>query len=229
MNDKPSTPRLAVLIDAENIAAKYLNQLFDAVDELGVTNLRRAYGDFSAPHAKSWRAALAKHAISPRQQFSHTKGKNAADILMVVEAMDLLHSGLFDGFVLGSSDSDFSSLAVRIREHGLSVFGFGNAATPPSYRKLCCKFVLARQVPAEPTIEASAASAFPAIKKALEQISGKDGWVKLNVLGKQVRQVNPAFDPKEFGSATLGKLLGKHAQIEIAGEGINLRARLKGH
>jgi hypothetical protein len=135
------SPRLAVLIDADNTSAKIVDGLFEEIAKIGEASVRRIYGDFSHSRSKSWADTLSKHAIIPQQQFAYTTGKNASDITLVIDAMDLLHSGRFDGFCLVSSDSDFTRLAARIREQGVDVFGFGEHKTPESFRQACRRFV----------------------------------------------------------------------------------------
>jgi hypothetical protein len=135
------SPRLAVLIDADNASAKIVDGLFEEIAKIGEASVRRIYGDFSNPRSKGWADTLSKHAIIPQQQFAYTTGKNASDITLVIDAMDLLHSGRFDGFCLVSSDSDFTRLAARIREQRVDVFGFGEQKTPESFRQACRRFV----------------------------------------------------------------------------------------
>ena len=134
-------PRFAVLIDADNTSPQIAGGLFEEVAKFGEASVRRIYGDFSGPHLKSWSEILQKHAIDPYQQFAYTKGKNASDIALVIDAMDLLHSGRFDGFCLVSSDSDFTRLASRMREQGADVYGFGAQKTPESFRQACRRFI----------------------------------------------------------------------------------------
>ena len=134
-------PRLAVLIDADNTSAQWAEAIFEEVATIGEASVRRIYGDFSGTLLGSWQQKLAAHAVVPHQQFAYTKGKNSSDIALVIDAMDLLHSGRFDGFVLVSSDSDFTRLASRVREQGLEVFGIGRRSTPESFRKACKRFI----------------------------------------------------------------------------------------
>lgn len=134
-------PRLAVLIDADNTSHKWAEAIFEEVATIGEGSVRRIYGDFSADRLKGWSGKLAAHALVPFQQFAYTTGKNSSDIALVIDAMDLLHSGRFDGFVLVSSDSDFARLASRVREQGLDVFGIGRKNTPESFRKACKRFI----------------------------------------------------------------------------------------
>ncbi len=134
-------PRLAVLIDADNTSARWAEAIFEEVATIGEASVRRIYGDFSGTQLVNWQKKLAAHAVVPHQQFAYTRGKNSSDIALVIDAMDLLHSGRFDGFVLVSSDSDFTRLASRVREQGLDVFGIGRQKTPQSFRKACKQFI----------------------------------------------------------------------------------------
>ena len=139
MAKQPQT-RLAVVIDAENAPPQIAPRLFQDIAKLGEASVRRIYGDFSGTRLKSWADHLSEHAIIPHQTFANTPGKNASDIALVIDAMDLLHSGRFDGFCLVSSDSDFTRLASRIREQGLAVYGYGEEKTPTSFRQACKQF-----------------------------------------------------------------------------------------
>lgn len=141
MPSEPRSPRLAVLIDADNTSAKIADGLFEEAAKIGETSVRRIYGDFSGSRSKARPDVLAKHALIQQQQFACTTGKNASDITLVIDAMDLAHSGRFDGFCLVSSDSDFTRLAARIREQGIDVFGFGEQKTQESFRQACRRFI----------------------------------------------------------------------------------------
>lgn len=134
-------PRLAVLIDAENASPKIAEALFTEIATLGEASARRIYGDFASAQIQGWTKVLARFAIQPQQNFANTKGKNSGDIALVIDAMDLLHSGRFDGFCLVSSDADFTRLASRIREEGVDVYGFGERKTPESFRQACTRFI----------------------------------------------------------------------------------------
>lgn len=134
-------PRLAVLIDAENASPKIAEALFTEIATLGEASARRIYGDFASAQIQGWTRVLARFAIQPQQNFANTKGKNSGDIALVIDAMDLLHSGRFDGFCLVSSDADFTRLASRIREEGVDVYGFGERKTPESFRQACTRFI----------------------------------------------------------------------------------------
>ena len=150
---------LAVLIDADNAPPQIAAPLFTAVAKLGNASVRRIYGDFSGTRLKPWADSLAAHAIVPQQNFANIPGKNATDIALVIDAMDLLHTGRFDGFCLVSSDSDFTRLAARIREQGLDVYGFGEAHTPESFRQACKQFF-----PVEPMLPPKPPKPPPAAK-----------------------------------------------------------------
>src|SRR4051812_35429203 len=133
--------RFAVLIDADNTSPRIVAGLFEEVAKFGEASVRRIYGDFSSPRLRAWADILQRFAIDPYQQFAYTSGKNASDIALVIDAMDLLHSGRFDGFCLVSSDSDFTRLASRLREQGADVYGFGEQKTPESFRQACRRFI----------------------------------------------------------------------------------------
>src|ERR1044072_6008325 len=190
MPSEPRSPRLAVLIDADNTSARIADGLFEEVAKIGEASVRRIYGDFSGTRSRGWAEILAKHAIIPQQQFAYTTGKNASDITLVIDAMDLLHSGRFDGFCLVSSDSDFTRLAARIREQGIDVFGFGEQKTPESFRQACRRFIYTenllpappargRDATAQPKGLEPASAAVAILRRAIEQMDTDDGWVDL--------------------------------------------------
>lgn len=133
--------RLAVLIDADNAQASIIEGLLAEIARYGVASVKRIYGDWTSTHTGQWKKSLLKHSINPVQQFPYTTGKNATDSAMIIDAMDLLYTGRFDGFCIVSSDSDFTRLAQRLREEGLMVFGFGEKKTPDSFVAACDKFV----------------------------------------------------------------------------------------
>jgi uncharacterized LabA/DUF88 family protein len=232
------SPRLAVLIDADNTSAKIADGLFEEIAKIGEASVRRIYGDFSGTRSKGWADILARHAIIPQQQFAYTTGKNASDITLVIDAMDLLHSARFDGFCLVSSDSDFTRLASRIREQGVDVFGFGEQKTPESFRQACRRFVYTEnllpesikngQTAAAPSSLKPPSAAVPLIMKVLEQEDSEDGWVSLSSVGKQLINLASDFDPRTFGSAKLSDLVRKTGKFNIEqSEGGMMRIRLK--
>jgi uncharacterized LabA/DUF88 family protein len=239
MPSEPRSPRLAVLIDADNASARIADGLFDEIAKIGEASVRRIYGDFSSPRSKAWAEILSKHAIIPQQQFAYTTGKNASDITLVIDAMDLLHSRRFDGFCLVSSDSDFTRLAARIREEGVDVFGFGEQKTPESFRQACRRFVYTENLlPTAPANAPDAApttrplqppgEAAPIIRKVVAQMESEDGWVQLGVVGKHLANLASDFDTRTFGFRKLIDLVRKTDAFEIEqGEAGAVRIRAK--
>jgi hypothetical protein len=231
--------RLAVLIDGENASPQVADGLFGEIAKLGETSVRRIYGDFSGPHLKKWAAILARHAILPHQQFANIAGKNASDIALVIDAMDLLHSGRCDGFCLVSSDSDFTRLASRIREQGVQVFGFGERKTPESLRQVYHRFIYTENLGAEsPAHDASSAAtakpqqspskAEPLLKQVIAQMDSDDGWVDLSAVGSRLANLYSDFDPRTYGEKKLRDLVRKIGVFELdQPEGRRPRMRLK--
>ncbi|WP_429814868.1 NYN domain-containing protein [Ensifer sp. B1-9] len=236
---EPRSPRLAVLIDADNASAKIVDGLFEEIAKIGEASVRRIYGDFASARSKAWIDVLAKHAIIPQQQFAYTTGKNASDITLVIDAMDLLHSGRLDGFCLVSSDSDFTRLAARIREQGVDVFGFGEQKTPESFRQACRRFIYTENLlPAATSNGGDASStskslqppsaATPIIKKVIGQMETEDGWVPLGAVGTQLANLAPDFDPRTYGFRKLSDLVRKTDAFDVDQlEGKPLRIRVK--
>jgi hypothetical protein len=210
--------RLAVLIDADNVPSRIADDLFREIAKLGDAPVRRVYGEFGGP-AKGWKDAIARHGIIPRQQFPHVPGKNATDIALVIDAMDLLHGAELDGLCLVSSDSDYTGLALRLREQGLRVFGFGSKSAAASFRQACQGFTdiemsAAGEAMARSAIVKKAAPAVPGGKKAVAPIAaaadllvrafarlGGNEWVPLTALLSEVRAVQPHFAAKAYGAA----------------------------
>src|SRR5690349_6134045 len=229
---EPRSPRLAVLIDADNTSAKIADRLFQEIAQLGEASVRRIYGDFTRAALRGWTDILAKHAIIAQQQFAYVTGKNASDIALVIDAMDLMHSGRFEGFCLVSSDSDFTRLAARIREQGLDVFGFGERKTPESFRQACRRFIytenLLLDAPAQTRALQTPNDAVPLLKTAIAQMESEDGWVGLGALGTRLANLAPDFDPRNYGVAKLSDLVRKSGAFEIKQtEARRLRVRLK--
>ena len=239
MPNETRSPRLAVLIDADNASAKISDGLFEEIAKIGEASVRRIYGDFANARSKAWTDVLARHAIIPQQQFASTTGKNASDITLVIDAMDLLHSGRFEGFCLVSSDSDFTRLAARIREQGVNVFGFGEQKTPESFRQACRRFIYTENLlPAAASSEVEAvqaptslqqpSAATPIIKKVIRQMETEDGWVPLGVVGAQLANLASDFDPRTYGFRKLSDLVRKTNAFDVEQlEGKPLRIRVK--
>ena len=164
-------PRLAVLIDADNAPASVIVPLLEEVAKFGVATVKRIYGDWTAPPLKHWKDCLLAHAISPIQQFAYTKGKNASDCALIIDAMDLMYSRHFDGFCLVSSDSDFTRLAQRLREEGLTVYGFGEQKTPLAFVASCDRFVHLELLRATATAPTTAPVLSPAAEGSAPPVS----------------------------------------------------------
>lgn len=241
---EPRAPRLAVLIDADNASSKITKGLFEEIAKIGEASVRRIYGDFSSSRLKSWADILSTYAIMPHQNFAYTAGKNASDIALVIDAMDLLHSGRFDGFCLVSSDSDFTRLAARIREEGIDVYGFGEQKTPESFRQACRRFIYTENLlpeapaPSEPdkpdarpaSLTRPASQATALIRTAMSQLEGDDGWVALGGVGQRLAVLSSDFDPRTYGFAKLGDLVEKTGAFEIdrsRGHGVYIRLKAR--
>ncbi len=237
MASESRSPRLAVLIDADNASARIAEGLFEEIAKIGEASVRRIYGDFSGTRSKAWADILSRHAIIPHQQFAYTTGKNASDITLVIDAMDLLHSGRFDGFCLVSSDSDFTRLASRIREQGVDVFGFGEQKTPESFRQACRRFIYTENLLPKAQATESRESAKPLqslahakriLNKVISEMESEDGWVTLSLVGKQLANLASDFDPRTYGFSKLSDLVRKIDTVELVQSPAgHLRIRLK--
>jgi len=225
MSIEPRLPRFAVLIDADNTSPQIAEGLFAEIASFGEASVRRIYGDFSSARLKSWISILQKYAIDPYQQFAYTTGKNASDIALVIDAMDLLHSGRFQGFCLVSSDSDFTRLASRIREQGADVYGFGAQKTPESFRQACRRFIytenlvsgtsaIEAKVPVQAPPLKPPGAAVPFLLKALVS-TDEEGWVNLAAFGRHLSNLFPDFDTRTYGCSKLSDLVRKTGAFDI--------------
>ena len=215
-----TSPKLAVLIDADNAQAAVIPELLAEVSRYGTATLKRAYGDWTTPHLKAWKEVLHKVAIQPIQQFSYTSGKNSTDASLIIDAMDVLHAGRVDGFCLVSSDSDFTRLATRIREAGLLVYGFGERKTPEPFVAACDKFVyteILRPEPRAPVAEGAVnlGGLLPMLLTAVEGNARDDGWASLAAVGSHVSKMDPAFDPRNHGFRKLSELVRDVRELEV--------------
>lgn len=214
------TPLLAVLIDADNTSPKWTKAIFDEIAAMGEASVRRVYGDFSSQQMSGWNKVQAEFGLVPHHQPANTVGKNASDIALVIDAMDLMHSGRFDGFVLVSSDSDFTRLASRIREQGLDVYGIGAQKTPEAFRKACKRFIFLENLEGAGDVAAQMGGrgskpkpgpklneARDLILKAMEGIDQEEDWYNLGRLGQRILAANPDFDTRSFGRKKLSDLV----------------------
>lgn len=237
-------PRLAVLIDADNVTARNASAILDEIASFGEPSVRRVYGDWSSQALSQWKEQARDLGLVMHQQSANTKGKNASDIGLVIDAMDILHAGKVDGFVLVSSDSDFTRLASRIREDGLQVIGIGEAKTPESLRKVCNRFVLIENIvsgsdvapqpkagraePApEQAVKEAPVKAIPFILDAMKKIDPDQDDYSLGHLGQAITQLHPDFDPRTYGSSRLSDLLRKIGRFEVFTVGSALKVRDK--
>lgn len=220
-----NTSKLAVLIDADNAQAAIAVPLLAEIAKYGTAHVKRAYGDWTGTSLKGWKDQLLAQSIQPIQQFAYTKGKNATDAAMVIDAMDLLYSERFDGFCIVSSDSDFTRLAARIRESGLTVYGFGEHKTPKPFVAACDKFVYIENLAYDQELTTQASEVIqpkPAtsaaqlkgdtalvnqLRSALEAASDDDGWASLASVGHIITKQRPDFDSRNYGYAKLSDLV----------------------
>jgi uncharacterized LabA/DUF88 family protein len=218
--------RLAVLIDADNAQPAIVEGLLTEVAKYGVATVKRIYGDWTTPHLGKWKAVLLEHSIQPIQQFRYTTGKNATDSAMIIDAMDLLFTGRFDGFCLVSSDSDFTRLASRIREGGLTVYGFGEQKTPMAFVSACDRFiyteVLVSREDDNPKVKRKTANQLKGdtrlvnlLRNAIEAASDDDGWAHLGSVGTNIAKQAAEFDPRNYGYEKLGQLVAATKLFEI--------------
>jgi hypothetical protein len=238
VHSEPRPLRLAVLIDADNVSACHADGLFQEIAKIGDASVRRIYGDFSGTSLKSWAAILNRHAVAPQQNFACAARKNASDIALVIDAMDLLHSGRFQGFCIVSSDSDFTRLASRIREEGVDVFGFGGEKTPESFRHACRRFsVLDKPAPKTAAVPERTgetgpprppSAAIPILRGVVGKMDGDDGWVYLAEVGSRMSKLEPRFDAGNYGYARLSELIAKTGAFELKHDketGIRIRPK----
>lgn len=245
MLESTRAPRLAVLIDADNIPARTIEAILDEIAAYGEPSVRRVYGDWSSSSLSQWKEKARSLGLVMHQQSANTRGKNASDIGLVIDAMDILHLGKVDGFVLVSSDSDFTRLASRIREDGLQVIGVGEEKTPESLRKVCNRFIFIENIASspEPAPDARAAKpakeakpderhppskAIPMILAAMKKIGIEEDTYSLGQLGQVLTQLYPDFDSRSYGSARLSDLLKRTGRFDVTkGEGNQILVRDK--
>jgi uncharacterized LabA/DUF88 family protein len=217
---------LAVLIDADNAQPSVTEALLAEIAKFGTASVKRIYGDWTRPELTSWKTILLDQSIQPIQQFAYTKGKNATDSAMIIDAMDLLYTKRFDGFCIVSSDSDFTRLASRIREEGLSVYGFGEQKTPKSFVSACDRFifteVLRTEEDLEPVVKKMSANELKSntkllnlLRSVIETASDDDGWANLGLVGSYIANQSPEFDPRNYGYKKLGELIKAVKLFEI--------------
>jgi len=221
---------LAVLIDADNIPYSNIKGMLDEIAKFGNPTIKRIYGDWTKPTVSGWKQPLLEHAITPIQQYSYTTGKNATDSAMIIDAMDILHSHKVDGFCLVSSDSDFTRLAVRLRESGMFVLGIGEKKTPNPFIVACDKFIYLEILESEPDVAQDTASKdkngtknakietvnkklLQLLKSTIRDIADDDGWAYLGELGNLIMKKRPDFDPRNYGFPKLTPLIKSQKKV----------------
>ncbi|NCB63169.1 MAG: NYN domain-containing protein [Clostridia bacterium] len=234
--------RLAVLIDADNASRTAMRDVMAEIAVYGTPTIKRIYGDWTTPNMASWKPILLENAIQPIQQYSYTTGKNATDSAMIIDAMDILYSGRSDGFVLVSSDSDFTRLATRLREAGMKVIGMGERKTPSPFIVACDKFIYIEVIRAQAQAEKEEAEPEPAPQKpsskkkkaaepeqkapslpdaealiasALEMVADEDGYAFMGELGNLLLKQQPDFDPRNYGFSKLTQMVKSMDRFEV--------------
>lgn len=229
--DSSNDLRLAVLIDADNIPYHNVKGMLEEVAKYGNPTFKRIYGDWTKPTVVGWKGVLLEYAITPIQQYSYTSGKNATDSAMIIDAMDILYTGRVDGFCLVSSDSDFTRLATRLREAGMTVYGMGEQKTPGAFRAACDKFIYLEilqedEKKSDTDKSRSAKVKQKSISKAdkrlltllstsINDIADEDGWAYLGELGNLLLKKKPDFDSRNYGFNKLVQLLKSFPNFEI--------------
>jgi uncharacterized protein (TIGR00288 family) len=245
MESHGAADRIAVMIDADNTRPAYADEVLGEVAKYGDPTIRRVYGDWTNPHLTQWARKLNRLGLRAMHQNAYTSGKNSTDLALVIDAMDLLYDGNVEAFALVTSDSDFTSLAHRLRESGKKVYVLGESKAPESLRNACDKFIdlaLVADTSDDPTtdaddeVESGAGSESPrinlqsALTRAVNAVSDDDGWALLPALGNQLIRTYPSFDARNFAGpgARLSTLITAQPYLETSGSGNALRVRLKG-
>jgi hypothetical protein len=228
--------KLAVLIDGDNAQASLLAKMLAEIGKHGSVTIRRIYGDWTTSNMNSWKDALHNYAVQPIQQFRYTVGKNATDSALIIDAMDIMHRKLVEGFCIVSSDSDYTRLATRIREEGVFVMGIGQQKTPKSFVNACDLFIytenLAPRRESKPRPEAAGkgrggskkvetqqqytgSDPMPLLREAYEMVVQENGWANLGPMGKALLQLDPGFDPRSYGQRQLSALIKSLPDFEL--------------
>ncbi|MDG6896009.1 NYN domain-containing protein [Volucribacter amazonae] len=223
LNKTSTSISLAVLIDDGNISIKYIEVILNEINKLGNPIIKRVYGNFIGKNDQ-WKEIINKYAIKPIQQFEYTKGKNATDCFMIIDAMDLLYQyPHIQGFCIVSSDSDFTSLAIRLKEQGMYVYGFGMEKTPKAFRYACTRFINVEHLFDISINNEKIIFYYPTqsvnqikiekVKQQLKKNLPENHWIQLGLLGKKWREIDPKFTPKNYGFKKLSTLVKEYHQI----------------
>ena len=233
--------RLAVLIDGDNTTPTIIEALLAEIAKYGSATVKRAYGDWTTPNLRGWKEVSNAHAIQPMQQFTYTTGKNSTDSALIIDAMDLLYAGNVEAFAIVSSDSDFTSLALRLRESGKLVYGLGRKRTAISLQNACDRFIMLEVLGSDHTEDDEpddsgddgTEEASPqlnlqsALTKAVNATADDDGWTTLGAIGNHLARSHPSWDPRSFGHSKLSSLVADQPYLEIRKSGTHVEVSLK--
>ncbi|MFC7360878.1 NYN domain-containing protein [Nocardioides astragali] len=251
METSGQADRIAVMIDGDNTRPAYADEVLSEVAKYGKPTIKRVYGDWTNPHLTQWARKLNSLGLRAMHQNAFTKSKNSTDLALVIDAMDLLYDDNVEAFALVTSDSDFTSLAHRLRESGKIVYVLGENKAPDALKNACDKFIDLEVVqddkrsdadepataePDDETDDESGAAPAPtinlqsALTRALNAVSDDEGWASLGALGNQINRTHPSFDARTFGGsgARLSTLVAAQPYLETSGSGNGMRVRLKG-
>ena len=244
MDSKSSEKRFALIIDADNVSAKYIKPITDELSKYGTITYKRIYGDWTSTLHAKWKDALLENSITPIQQFSYTTGKNATDSAMIIDAMDIMYTGSVEGFCIVSSDSDFTRLASRIRESGLTVIGMGEKKTPVPYRKACDIFTTlellvgdggkaSRRGHRGQAASAAGQGSGPSIEQVERAVAdivtdnqNNGKATGLGEVGSRLLKRYPDFDVRSYGTNQLTKLLGEFSSVQVTKDGNSVMVEL---
>ncbi len=223
------TNRIALLVDGDNAQSKLLSLVLEEASKYGKVTIRRVYGDWTTPHMNSWKGQLNEMAFNPIQKFSYTTGKNSTDSALIIDAMDILHDNIVDGFCIVSSDSDYTGLAKRIREDGVFVMGVGEKKTPNAFVKSCEIFTFIENL--EPGIEkpekkeetkqTKVVVDTKLINKAFDMSANESNEVYVSTMGLNIRKLDPSFDARTYGYRTLTQLFSKLKDFVVVDNVVN--------
>ena len=219
---------LAVLIDGDNIPSAQVKEMMEEIAKYGNPTIKRIYGDWTKPQLSKWKKILLENAITPMQQYSYTTGKNATDSAMIIDAMDILYSEKVDGFCIASSDSDFTKLATRIRETGLTVIGIGEKKTPEPFIVACDRFIYLEILHSQDkeetenkpqkvkkNIDTISPNVIRLIAQSVNDLADEEGWAFLGDVGSLIQKKRPNFDSRNYGFEKLTPLIKSTGKFEI--------------
>jgi len=219
--------KLAVLIDGDNIPSRYIKEMMQEITKYGTPTVKRIYGDWTKPHLSKWKAILLENAITPIQQYGYTTGKNATDSAMIIDAMDILYSEKVNGFCLVSSDSDFTKLAMRLREAGVVVYGIGEKKTPEPFIVACDKFIYleilakeeenqdGKKTNKKENLDKITPKVIRLLRNSVDDAADDDGWAFMGDVGSLILKKQPNFDARNFGFEKLTQLFKSLNKFEI--------------